>query len=77
MAVGDDQLDILQATGRSERRNFVQNGFDSLSPTLTPRISWCPVADIPVAMTAAWDTTGVCDSEPAGDETCGGMRPGA
>lgn len=38
---------------RSERRNFVQNSFDSLSPTITPRISRCPVAEIPVAMTTA------------------------
>jgi len=27
--------------------------FDSLSPTTTPRISRCPVAEIPVAMTTA------------------------
>jgi hypothetical protein len=38
---------------RKDRRNFVQNGFDSLSPTIRPRISRCPVAEIPVAITTA------------------------
>ncbi|KPI20937.1 hypothetical protein OK006_9419 [Actinobacteria bacterium OK006] len=47
---------LSRPRARKDRRNFVQNGLDALSPTISPRISRCLVAEIPVAMTTVWDT---------------------
>src|SRR3546814_2617246 len=40
-----------------ERRNVVQNGCDSVSPTSKPRTFLRPSAATPTATTTAWETT--------------------